>query len=200
MPFCRYTHNLHGLVLRNASDGPVKPQQLPWPVVLKICLLCLCPVERNVAGERYAFAKLSARLLTIADRLRHSIDLVVSCTDDQRLPFRICKSVGDRTQRDQRNQPPEPRPSHPAWRILVPGFRRSSSIAPRYSFRVCRCTWVRATVLSRDSFSRIRRASPASTLRICLVSPLKTIRREHSSANRAVLPSGAPKPCQLRRG
>src|ERR1700733_2349516 len=53
-----------------------------WTLVLKVCLLRLRPVERNVPREGDAFAKSPVRLVAIADCLRYAIDFVVGCTDD----------------------------------------------------------------------------------------------------------------------
>ena len=126
-------------MLGKGFDGPVEAEQLPWSIILQVSLLCYCPVQRDMPHEGRTLTELPAYLPTFAYRLGHSVDLVVSGADHQRLPYGVGVCVGD-----GRGSIREPDLTDGSHSVQLgessSGFRRSSSIAARYSFRVCRCT------------------------------------------------------------
>src|ERR1035438_7274744 len=128
------TQDLNSLVLSNGADGPVKAQQLPWPIVLQISLLSGCPVERDVPGEGHTRAQLPACFPAFAYRLGHSVDLIVSRADDQSLAcsigIRIGYGRGSIGERDLTNGPHRIEFGESSLRVLAKRLHRGAIVFP----------------------------------------------------------------------
>src|SRR3954447_2242553 len=78
-----HANYFYGFIFVDPLHGPMEFEQLAGAVVLRLALLRLSPVQRRVLSKHLAGGDLSRTFSILADGVRHTLDLIMRCGNNE---------------------------------------------------------------------------------------------------------------------